>query len=552
METFPMFKTHSQYPSGEYPFVSSTNIVFEESKLWGSSVPSALDKLGFKEADTPEKRKVILDNYLKTNSWEKSFKSHVKIWENKLESLKQGNTETTFDFTTMVPGKLPLFLVSYGDANQPVGLTSDHLHAYSQIASYGVIVAIVSNVDNNALRQKISYTTSRYKSLIERQDPNNVHCTSKDKYYNLGALKLKNPSTNVIYPTQTETNRHQPIGYETSFFDLKFKLQTGGNIESPIFSDTLFVEPYWSHYASKVGNQIMFEQLYVEAKKVFKTYGLLERIDENACGICGSSAGGDNVSSMNRVNKNNGNTTVYKELSDAGTMDPVFLFKFKCFVAEDPSWCDTKLGDPSNEINDADVWSHGSMERISAPCLMRLPSGRTNQSGNWASRAAHDAIRRTPPSVLKECVAAYAPSNHHAANTGYNDSAYGDIIRASDGFGYPKLKEVCGNSSGLIRDINLLSRREIDTLFSLRGSALTIMFVMRHLKNALFSLHQIESCGLRVDINPNKIDGCESEFPNGLQVGPVAITYDPITKTLKFTNNIDHQTGNAYGSFQND
>jgi hypothetical protein len=112
---------------------------------------------------------------------------------------------------------------------------------------------------------------------------------------------------------------------------------------------------------------------------------------------------------------------------------------------------------------------------------MKLCSGRIDDSGNYASRAAQDAIRRTPPSVLKECIVAYDPSNAHSSNSGFNDSVIGDMVRTPMGYGYPKLKEVCGNTSGLIQDINLLSRREMDALFQLRGASLMIMFVMRHL-----------------------------------------------------------------------
>ena len=60
------------------------------------------------------------------------------------------------------------------------------------------------------------------------------------------------------------------------------------------------------------------------------------------------------------------------------------------------------------------------------------------------------------------------------------------------------------------------------TMWALRKYALSNMYVCRHLlkESTKYSLLHLESSGIRMDINPYKIEGCETHFSNGLQLGP--------------------------------
>ena len=86
--------------------------------------------------------------------------------------------------------------------------------------------------------------------------------------------------------------------------------------------------------------------------------------------------------------------------------------------------------------------------------------------------------------------------------------------------------------------------------FTLRKQALSKMFSCRHLLERTvpeYTLKHFESTGFRLDINPYKIDGCETHFSNGLQLGPYRMFWDPESDSIRTEKGQHQDQKNAFG-----
>jgi hypothetical protein len=213
------------------------------------------------------------------------------------------------------------------------------------------------------------------------------------------------------------------------------------------------------------------------------------------------------------------------------------LFNVKATVNFDPSWTDTASNPEPGFGWDSSYHTHSSIDEFACPSLTFLQSGITGR-GYWASHPAQIAIRNTKPSILKESVVANLPSNEHSANSGQDEEVYGYFFRNSNSeYDWPQITNISSQFGGVLLNDNL-PPTQMRNLWALRRKALTEMFLVRNLFPATsgqpeYTLKDYESTGIRLDINPYKVDGCETYFTNGIQLGPYRMYWDPVTDTIK-------------------
>ena len=204
------------------------------------------------------------------------------------------------------------------------------------------------------------------------------------------------------------------------------------------------------------------------------------------------------------------------------------LWNLTCLIAEEPTWCDTAIDVLHPEFNgkfahvNGRVSTHGSMKSFSVPTLTMLQTGRTynKDSGSWSNLSTSQALRRTKPHVLKECAVGYVPANKSMDVKG---STIYDLS-TSNGLKRPQLQEGIGTMSGLTL-YNKRSVVETARLYDLCSTSLMMTYLFRHnvVDKSMYSLYDLTNSGIRVDLSPNIVDGCETHFDNGLQISNAAV-----------------------------